>query len=45
MDYSKVDKRVKEIVKRAIFYMTDKSAKDIEKYILKAYIFARDAHD
>ncbi|MFA5916989.1 MAG: RelA/SpoT family protein [Candidatus Gracilibacteria bacterium] len=45
MDYSKVDKRVKEIVKRATSYMTDKPAKDIEKCILKAYTFARDAHD
>ncbi len=45
MDYLKVDKRVKEIVKRATSYMPDKPAKEIEKCILKAYIFARDAHD
>jgi hypothetical protein len=45
MDYSKVDKRVKEIIKRATSYMTDKPAKELEKCILKAYTFARDAHD
>jgi dihydroneopterin aldolase len=45
MDYSKIDKKVKEIVKKAQVYMLDKSYDDIYNEVIKAYNFSRDAHE
>lgn len=45
MDYSKIDKRVKEIVKKASLYMVDKPYEEINEQIFKAYDYARDAHE
>ncbi len=44
-DYSKIDKKIKEIAKKVSKYMTDVPYEDIERDIFKAYTFARDAHD
>jgi len=45
MDYSKIDKKVKEIVKKASLYMINMSTEEIDKEVFKAYIYARDAHE
>jgi hypothetical protein len=45
MEYIKIDKKVKEIVKKASLYMLDKPYEEIEKEVFKAYYFARDAHE
>lgn len=45
VDYSKENKKVKEIIKKASSYMTDLTYDDIEDSILKAYNFAREAHE
>lgn len=45
MVYSKIDKKVKEIVKKAWLYMLDRTSKEIETEVLKAYNFSREAHE
>lgn len=45
MDYSKIDKKVKDIAKKALLYMQDKSLEELELDIFKAYNYARDAHE
>lgn len=44
-DYSKVDKKVNEIVKKVSKYMTDIPYEDINRDIFKAYNFSRDSHE
>lgn len=44
-DYSKIDKKVNDIVKKVSKYMVNLSFEEIEREVFKAYVFARDAHE
>jgi len=44
IDYSKVDKYVRSLVKKTQAYMTFLEADEIKQEIEKAYDYARDAH-
>jgi len=44
-DYSKIDRRVDQIVKKTSKYLSIFDKNFIEKEILKAYHYARDAHE
>ncbi len=44
-EYVKIDKRVEQIIKKTVTYLTIFDKKHIREEILKAYHFARDAHE
>jgi len=44
-DYSKVDRKVKQIIQNTSKYLTIFDKKFIKAEILKAYDYARDAHE
>ncbi len=45
IDYQKIDKRVEQIIKKTIKYSSITDKEYIREEILKAYYFARDAHE
>jgi hypothetical protein len=44
-DYSKIDKKVERIIKIVSSYITNLDKNFIKEEILKAYLYARDAHE
>lgn len=44
IDYSSIDKKVDKLIKKVCLYLTNDTQEHIRSEIMKAYLFARDAH-